>query len=52
MDLLLKIGTLYREMLSYEQVLNVLTDMLRKDTLDETTNIDTLDKLVQFFRVS
>ena len=47
----MKVGTLYREMFSFEKVLNVFTELLRKDTLDETTNTEALDKLIQFFRV-
>lgn len=35
----------------HERALDHLTDQLRRDALDETTNVDNLDKALQFFQV-
>ncbi|CAK8697051.1 unnamed protein product [Clavelina lepadiformis] len=45
-----KIGTLYGEMKPHERILDYFSDLLRKDTLDETTNTSGLDKVIQFFK--
>nr|CAB3236444.1 dynactin subunit 1 [Phallusia mammillata] len=49
-ELFQKIGTLYAEMCPHERVLDFLADQLRKDSLDETTNTEQLQKAIQFFQ--
>nr|XP_018673000.1 dynactin subunit 1 isoform X2 [Ciona intestinalis] len=49
-ELFQKVGTLYHEMAPHERILDHLADLLRKDTLDESTNMEPLFKAIQFFQ--
>lgn len=47
-----KIGALYPEMSVHERSLDVLIDLLHKDQLDETVNVEPLTKAIKYYQVS
>ncbi|XP_066951384.1 dynactin subunit 1 isoform X6 [Macrobrachium rosenbergii] len=49
MEVFLKLGTLYPEMVSHERNVDFYVDLLRKDQLDENIPMDTLEKTVAYF---
>jgi len=49
-ELFQKIGTLYSEMKPHDNILNQLFNHIKRDTLDETTNVEALSKSVQYFQ--
>ncbi|MGH0159060.1 UNVERIFIED_CONTAM: hypothetical protein FKN15_067205 [Acipenser sinensis] len=46
-----KIGTLYPEMSVHERSLDFLIDLLHKDQLDETVNVEPLTKAIKYYQV-
>jgi dynactin 1 len=49
-DLFLKIGTLLPELAVHEKSIDFFIELLRKDQLDETTNVESLDKSINYFK--
>lgn len=47
-----KIGSLYPEMSVHERSLDFLIDLLHKDQLDETVNVELLTKAIKYYQVS
>lgn len=47
-----KIGALYPEMSVHERSLDFLIDLLHKDQLDETVNVEPLTKAIKYYQVS
>ncbi|XP_036406874.1 dynactin subunit 1-like [Megalops cyprinoides] len=45
-----RIGTLYVEMSAHESSLDFLIDLLRKDQLDETVNVEPLTKAIKYYQ--
>jgi len=48
-ELYLKVGTLFQELAIHEKCLDYLTELLRKDQLDETISLESLEKSLTFF---
>ncbi|KAK7069216.1 Dynactin subunit 1 [Halocaridina rubra] len=48
-EVFLKLGTLYPEMVSHERNVDFYVDLLRKDQLDENIPMDSLEKTVSYF---
>lgn len=46
-----KIGSLYPEMSVHERSLDFLIDLLHKDQLDETVNVEPLTKAIKYYQV-
>ncbi|KAM6969430.1 dynactin subunit 1 isoform 1-T1 [Tautogolabrus adspersus] len=49
-DVYKKIGTLYPEMSVHERSLDFLIDLLHKDQLDETVNVEPLTKAIKYYQ--
>ncbi|XP_073338959.1 dynactin subunit 1 isoform X2 [Pagrus major] len=49
-DVYKKIGSLYPEMSVHERSLDFLIDMLHKDQLDETVNVEPLTKAIKYYQ--
>ncbi|XP_034714120.1 dynactin subunit 1 isoform X5 [Etheostoma cragini] len=49
-DVYKKIGSLYPEMSVHERSLDVLIDLLHKDQLDETVNVEPLTKAIKYYQ--
>ncbi|KAJ4939133.1 hypothetical protein JOQ06_028594, partial [Pogonophryne albipinna] len=49
-DVYKKIGTLYPEMSVHERSLDFLIDLLHKDQLDETINVEQLTKAIKYYQ--
>ncbi|KAI4803753.1 hypothetical protein KUCAC02_025402 [Chaenocephalus aceratus] len=49
-DVYKKIGTLYPEMSVHERSLDFLIDLLHKDQLDETVNVEQLTKAIKYYQ--
>lgn len=47
-----KIGSLYPEMSVHERSLDFLIDLLHKDQLDETVNVEPLTKAIKYYQVN
>ncbi|KAL4641667.1 dynactin subunit 1-like isoform X3 [Arapaima gigas] len=45
-----KMGTLYHEMIVHERSLDQLIDLLHKDQLDETVNVEALTKAIKYYQ--
>lgn len=52
MEVYKKIGSLYPEMSVHERSLDFLIDLLHKDQLDETVNVELLTKAIKYYQVS
>lgn len=52
MEVYKKIGALYPEMSVHERSLDFLIDLLHKDQLDETVNVEPLTKAIKYYQVS
>uniref|UniRef100_A0A8C2ZUR0 Dynactin subunit 1 n=1 Tax=Cyclopterus lumpus TaxID=8103 RepID=A0A8C2ZUR0_CYCLU len=50
-DVYKKIGSLYPEMSVHERSLDFLIDLLHKDQLDETVNVEPLTKAIKYYQV-
>ena len=50
-DVYKKIGTLYPEMSVHERSLDFLIELLHKDELDETVNVELLTKAIKYYQV-
>lgn len=46
-----KVGALYPEMSVHERSLDFLIDLLHKDQLDETVNVEPLTKAIKYYQV-
>lgn len=46
-----KVGSLYPEMSVHERSLDFLIDLLHKDQLDETVNVEPLTKAIKYYQV-
>lgn len=46
-----RMGTLYSEMSVHERSLDFLIDLLHKDQLDETVQVDSLTKAIKYYQV-
>jgi len=46
-----RIGSLYPEMSVHERSLDFLIDLLHKDQLDETVNVEPLTKAIKYYQV-
>lgn len=51
MEVYKKIGSLYPEMSVHERSLDFLIDLLHKDQLDETVNVEPLTKAIKYYQV-
>lgn len=51
-DVYKKIGTLYPEMSVHERSLDFLIELLHKDQLDETVNVELLTKAIKYYQVN
>lgn len=51
-DVYKKIGSLYPEMSVHERSLDFLIDLLHKDQLDETVNVELLTKAIKYYQVN
>ncbi|XP_078588234.1 dynactin subunit 1-like isoform X35 [Branchiostoma floridae x Branchiostoma japonicum] len=49
-ELYMKVGTLYPEMAMHERALDHLIDLLKKDQLDETVSMESLNKAIAFYQ--
>ncbi|XP_054469517.1 dynactin subunit 1 [Anoplopoma fimbria] len=49
-DVYKKIGSLYQEMSVHERSLDFLIDLLHKDQLDETVNVEPLTKAIKYYQ--
>lgn len=47
-----KVGTLYPEMSVHERSLDFLIELLHKDQLDETVNVEPLTKAIKYYQVT
>lgn len=47
-----KIGFLYQEMIVHERSLDFLIELLHKDQLDETVNVELLTKAIRYYQVN
>lgn len=52
MDIYKKIGSLYAEMSVHERSLDFLIELLHKDQLDETVNVELLTKAIKYYQVN
>lgn len=50
-DIYKKISSLYPEMSVHERSLDFLIDLLHKDQLDETVNVEPLTKAIKYYQV-
>lgn len=46
-----RVGSLYSEMSVHERSLDFLIDLLHKDQLDETVNVEPLTKAIKYYQV-
>lgn len=46
-----RVGSLYSEMSVHERSLDFLIDLLYKDLLDETVNVEPLTKAIKYYQV-
>ena len=51
MDVYKKVGSLYPEMSAHERSLDFLIELLHKDQLDETVNVEPLTKAIKYYQV-
>lgn len=51
MEVYKKVGTLYPEMSVHERSLDFLIELLHKDQLDETVNVEPLTKAIKYYQV-
>lgn len=51
-DVYKRVGSLYSEMSVHERSLDFLIDLLYKDLLDETVNVEPLTKAIKYYQVS
>ncbi|XP_078588228.1 dynactin subunit 1-like isoform X30 [Branchiostoma floridae x Branchiostoma japonicum] len=51
-ELYMKVGTLYPEMAMHERALDHLIDLLKKDQLDETVSMESLNKAIAFYQAA
>lgn len=51
MDVYKKVGSLYPEMSAHERSLDFLIELLHKDQLDETVNVEPLTKAIRYYQV-
>lgn len=51
-DVYKKIGSLYPEMSVHERSLDFLIELLHKDQLDETVNVELLTKAIKYYQVN
>lgn len=51
MEVYKKVGSLYPEMSVHERSLDFLIDLLHKDQLDETVNVEPLTKAIKYYQV-
>ncbi|XP_006872473.1 PREDICTED: dynactin subunit 1 isoform X4 [Chrysochloris asiatica] len=49
-DIYKKVGTLYPEMSAHERSLDFLIELLHKDQLDETVNVEPLTKAIKYYQ--
>lgn len=52
MDVYKRVGSLYSEMSVHERSLDFLIDLLYKDLLDETVNVQPLTKAIKYYQVA
>lgn len=50
-DVYKKVGSLYPEMSAHERSLDFLIELLHKDQLDETVNVEPLTKAIKYYQV-
>lgn len=51
MDVFKRMGTLHSEMSVHERSLDFLIDLLHKDQLDETVQVEPLTKAIKYYQV-
>lgn len=51
MDVFKRMGTLYSEMSFHERSLDYFIDLLHKDQLDETVQVEPLTKAIKYYQV-
>jgi len=51
-DVYKRVGSLYSEMSVHERSLDFLIDLLYKDLLDETVNVEPLTKAIKYYQVA
>lgn len=52
MDVFKRMGTLYSEMSFHERSLDYFIDLLHKDQLDETVQVEPLTKAIKYYQVT